>query len=131
VKYLLDVNALIAFGYSQHQFHGDVAGWVRSQQIDSLLTCSITELGFVRVLAQSVAYGFTVPQARDLLLQLKKSRAFRLEFVPDRNDISYLPNWVQFPKQTTDGHLKGLAETHGAIFATLDHRIPGAFLIPS
>lgn len=131
MKCLLDVNALIAFGYNHHQFHARVAGWVRSQQIDALLTCPITELGFVRILAQTAAYGFTVPQARDLLLQLKKSSAFRLEFVLDRNDISFLPSWVQFPKQTTDGHLLELAAAHGAVFATIDHRIPGACFIPN
>jgi uncharacterized protein len=131
MKCLLDVNALIAFGYNHHQFHVRVAGWVRSQQIDSLLTCSITELGFVRVLAQTASYGFTVRQARDLLLQLKKSSAFRLEFVPDMNDISVLPEWVGFPRQTTDGHLMGLAAVHGAVLTTLDRRIPGAWLIPN
>jgi hypothetical protein len=48
----------------------------------------------------------------------------------DRNDISSLPKWVKSPAQTTDGHLLQLAIANGAVLATLDEGIPGAFLIP-
>jgi hypothetical protein len=37
---------------------------------------------------------------------------------------------VKTPKQTTDGHLVQLAKANGAILATLNAGIPGAFLIP-
>ena len=36
-----------------------------------MASCPITEFGFLRVLAQALAYGFTVAQARTLLLRLK------------------------------------------------------------
>ena len=62
--YLLDVNALVALGFINHEFHDRIAAWVRSQKSPNLASCSITELGFVRVLAQAPAYGFTVTQAR-------------------------------------------------------------------
>ena len=29
MRYLLDVNALVALGFLQHEFHERVAGWVR------------------------------------------------------------------------------------------------------
>ena len=77
--YLLDVNALVALAFMNHEFHGRVAAWVQSTNSAQLASCSITELGFVRVLAQAPAYGFTVAQARTLLLRLKQSRASRLE----------------------------------------------------
>jgi hypothetical protein len=38
--------------------------------------------------------------------------------------------WVKTVKQTTDGHLAQLAKANGAILATLDRGIPGAFHIP-
>lgn len=50
--YLLDVNALIALGVCQHQFHVRVATWVETRQFASLLTCPTTELGFIRILGQ-------------------------------------------------------------------------------
>jgi predicted nucleic acid-binding protein len=67
VIYLLDVNALVALGFINHEFHDRLAAWVRSHNSPNLASCPITELGFVRVLAQAPAYGFTVSQARLLL----------------------------------------------------------------
>ena len=128
--YLLDVNALVALGFINHEFHDRLAAWVRSQNLPNLASCSITELGFVRVLAQAPAYGFTVAQARTLLLRLKDARTSALTFIPDEHDVSHLPGWVRAPKQITDGHLSKLASAKGAVLATLDASIPGSYLIP-
>ena len=130
MKYLLDVNALVALGFSHHEFHERMAAWLQAEQFPQLASCSITELGFVRVLAQAPAYGFTVLQARSLLLRLKKSRIVTLTFLPDGHDISHLPAWVKTPKQTTDGHLLQLARANEAVLATLDEKIPNAYSIP-
>jgi uncharacterized protein len=128
--YLLDGNALVALGFINHEFHDRVASWVQSHSSPNLASCSITELGFVRVLAQAPAYGFTVAQARTLLLRLKQARTSRLTFIPDEHDVSHLPGWVRAPKQITDGHLGKLASANGAVLATLDENIPGSYLIP-
>jgi predicted nucleic acid-binding protein len=128
--YLLDVNALVALGFINHEFHDRLASRVRPQNSPNLASCSITELGFVRVLAQAPAYGFTVAQARTLLLRLKEGRSSRLTFIPDEHDVSHLPGWVRAPKQITDGHLSKLARAKGANLATLDESIPGSYLIP-
>ena len=128
--YLLDVNALVALGFMNHELHHRAASWVQSRNSPSLASCSITELGFVRVLAQAPAYGFTVAQARTLLLRLKQARASRLTFIPDEHDVSHLPGWVKTPKQITDGHLGKLASANGAVLATLDENIPASYLIP-
>lgn len=133
MKYLLDVNALVALGFLQHEFHERVARWVHtmsSEKASELATCAITELGFVRVLVQAPQYGFDVPQARELLLELKSADVVRFAFIPDDHTISHLPAWVKTAKQITDGHLGELARSKSAILATLDRRIPRAFLIP-
>ncbi|HEY1271383.1 MAG TPA: PIN domain-containing protein [Terriglobales bacterium] len=127
---LLDVNALVALGFINHEFHSRIARWVQSSSSPRLASCSITELGFVRVLAQAPAYGFTVTQARTLLLRLKEARTSRLEFIADAHDVSHLPAWAKMPKQITDGHLSRLARSNGAILATLDESNPDSFLIP-
>jgi predicted nucleic acid-binding protein len=80
VIYLLDVNALIALGFVNHEFHARVARWVRSSSSLQLASCPITEFGFLRVLAQAPACGFTVAQARIVLLRLKQ--AHRPSYVP-------------------------------------------------
>lgn len=130
MKYLLDVNALVALGFIHHEFHDRMATWVKAQQFPELATCSITELGFVRVLSQAPAYGFTVVQARTVLLRMKRAKVLAFTFITDAHDISHLPIWVKSPRQTTDGHLVELARVSGAIMATLDEKVPGSYRIP-
>jgi predicted nucleic acid-binding protein len=130
MRHLLDVNTLIAYGFRRHDFHDQVGSWIRSRKGDRFLTCSITELGFVRVLGNVRTYGMDIVRARELLLDLKTRSALPLEFIPDANDLASLPAWVKTPTQVTDGHLVQLAKSNGAVLATLDKRIPGAFLIP-
>lgn len=134
MRYLLDVSALVAFGFFEHEFHQRVSGWARdvaSAPETELLTCSITELGFVRVLSQATQYEATVSYARALLLQLKANEPVKFTFIPDQQDIAQLPLWVKTPKQITDGHLARLANAHNGVLATLDTKIPRAFLIPA
>jgi predicted nucleic acid-binding protein len=129
MRYLLDVNALVAFGLLHHEFHDRVTRWVSEEAKSSeMLTCSITELGFVRILSQASAYGFAVVEAKKQLLRLKKE--VPLTLLVDNHDIANLPTWVRLSPQTTDGHLARLAEAHGAALATFDKAIKGAFLIP-
>jgi len=130
MRYLLDVNALIALGLEFHTFHPRIAEWIHSEPRSSYLTCPVTELGFVRVIAQMPAYATDVQAAKNLLLRLKHSRFKLIEFVADTEDISSLPQWAKSPAQTTDGHLLELATANNGVLATFDKGIPGAFLIP-
>ena len=130
MRHLLDVNALVALGFAQHEFHRRVAAWLKAEHFPELATCSITELGFVRVLAQAPAYGFSIEQACELLLSLKAASHPHFTFISDDHDVSHLPAWAKSPKQTTDGHLVALANANQAVLATLDSKIPGAYRIP-
>jgi predicted nucleic acid-binding protein len=133
VRYLLDVNALVALGFLEHEFHERVGRWLLSLgkgKSYEILTCPITELGFVRVLSQAPQYGLTVAQSRTLLARLKSQRRVPFRFISDDHDVSRLPAWVKTGRQTTDGHLAELARAHDSVLATLDERIPSAFVIP-
>lgn len=129
--FLLDVSALVALGFKEHEFFDRVARWFQylRPKEHGLATCAITELGFVRVLTLP-HYGLSVEEARASLLSLKSSSRIGFAFVADDLDASRLPRWVRMPKQVTDGHLVQLAKVNGAILATLDRNIPGTFLIP-
>jgi predicted nucleic acid-binding protein len=94
------------------------------------LTCPITELGFVRILAQTQVYAFDVDTARAELARVKLKPDYAIRFVADDQGAAGLPGWVKTGGQTTDGHLLQLAAAHGAVLATLDGRIPGAFVVP-
>lgn len=132
MRYLLDVSALLALGFVEHEFHGQVARWMRDlrPEEDEFATCAITELRFVRILANLPQAGPSVEEARALLHRLKSASEIGFVFVADDQDASQLPGWVKMPKQVTDGHLVQLARAHGAVLATLDRNIPGAFVIP-
>lgn len=131
MTYLLDVNALLAMGFQQHEFHAEVADWVASLPLEvELATCSITELGFVRILAQAPQYRIPIEHGCALLRELKASQVRRVPLVADKSGVELLPSWVKTARQTTDGHLLVLAEEHGARLASLDEGIPGALLIP-
>jgi len=133
MRYLLDVNALIALGITRHEFHGRARDWLASLSADGmpkLATCSISELGFVRIVSQIAAYNVTLEQAKTQLDILKASAAYSFAFLNDDQDVSKLPQWVKSAKHTTDGHLLELAKANRFVLATFDERIPGAFVIP-
>jgi toxin-antitoxin system PIN domain toxin len=128
---LLDVNALVALGFSQHEHHARVGRWVAGlPEKDTLATCSITELGFVRVLNQVPQYRVPIGDARELISRLRKNRKRRFVFIADAHGAAELPAWVTTGRQSTDGHLLELAKANGTELATLDEGIPGAFRIP-
>jgi predicted nucleic acid-binding protein len=134
VTYLLDVNALLALGYSGHVHHLRVMCWLRHLHAVAsepvwLATCAITELGFVRIASGAAALTGDVQTAQAELYQLKQTN--RVVFLPDQVSADALPDWVRKSAQTTDGHLMQLAALHRLRFATLDERIPGAELIPA
>jgi toxin-antitoxin system PIN domain toxin len=57
-SHLLDVNALIALIWEEHQFHDTMATWFARHAKRGWATCAITQSGFVRVMNQP---GLTNP----------------------------------------------------------------------
>ena len=83
MRFLLDVNSLIALGFADHAFHSRMVAWLQATEDAELLSCSIVELGFVRVLSQAASYAFSVEQARTLLVLLKTSPVRPIQFLAD------------------------------------------------
>jgi uncharacterized protein len=132
VIYLLDVSVLLAMCYRKHVHHMRTMSWLNDlERYDPsvrLFTCSITELGFVRIAAnRSVALAQSVSAARQDLKHLKND--WSLGFVIDPLGAAHLPSWVERPPHVTDGHLLALAIARGGRLATLDSGIPDAFKI--
>ncbi|HEX5000540.1 MAG TPA: TA system VapC family ribonuclease toxin [Terriglobia bacterium] len=132
MKYLLDVNVLVAWGWADHVDHERTAIWIASVRKGKhwLITAPIPELGFVRVSTQRAGGRVSVAEAVRTLRGMLASLGPRHVFLPDDMPIDVLPVWCHHPARTTDAHLLQLAESHGAILATLDTGIPDAFLIP-
>jgi predicted nucleic acid-binding protein len=132
MRYLLDVNILMALGLPEHEWHHRVIRWLkppRARANFQVATCSITELAFIRILAQP-AFRFSVAEAKVLLRRLKSISGLDFAFLTDAQTAGHLPDWVMTSKQVRDGHLSELARAHGAVLATLDGKITGAFLLP-
>jgi predicted nucleic acid-binding protein len=133
VKYLLDVNVLVAWGWSDHVGHKRTVTWIaaaKKQKATMLLTSAIPELGFVRVSVQRMGGGVTVDDASKTLADMLTSLGSRHVFLADDLPARDFPAWCHHASRTTDAHLLQLAEAHGAKLATLDNGIPGAFLVP-
>jgi uncharacterized protein len=133
MRYLLDVNVLVAWGWSDHVDHERTASWIAAagRQNDSLLlTSPIPELGFIRVSVQRTAGRVSVQEAGKTLSGMIRSLRSRHLFLPDNRAALEFPNWCRHASRTTDAHLLQLAELHGAQLATLDAGIPGAFVLP-
>lgn len=133
MRYLLDVNVLVAWGWADHADHLRVAKWI-GRKIkdgrDTLLTSAIPELGFVRVSVQRTRGEITPVEAGDVLAGLIRALGKRHDFLADDRTSIQWPTWCTKADQTTDAHLLELAQTHGAHLATLDRGIPDGFLIP-
>ncbi len=133
MNYLLDVNVLVAWGWSDHVDHERTAAWLgamRRRRATRLMTSAIPELGFVRVSVQRTAGLVTVAEATETLAGMVAALGVRHVFLADDHAPRRFPQWCSTAARTTDAHLLELAAAHGAKLATLDAGIPGAFLVP-
>jgi predicted nucleic acid-binding protein len=74
MTYLLDVSALIALLWDGHVHHDRVTAW---QLSNTLATCPLTDLGFLRISTQPV-FGATVEQTKKMLEDWRRARSPRL-----------------------------------------------------
>lgn len=134
MNYLLDVNVLVAWGWSDHVDHARTVHWIaeRKQARNTrLLTSPISEIGFVRVSVQRASGRITVQQAAGVLRSLRQSLGGTHRFLPDDVDGTEWPDWSTSAPHTTDAHLLALAKRHTLHLATLDVGIPGAYVLPA
>jgi predicted nucleic acid-binding protein len=134
VKYLLDVNVLVAWGWKEHSDHERVAKWLayeRSRPDTEFLTSPIPELGFVRLSVQRAAGTVAVKEACSALEGMLATLGQTHYFIPDDQRGSGLPVWCKVAAQTTDAHLLALANANDAKLVTLDTAIPDAFVVPA
>lgn len=133
MRYLLDVNLLVAWGWADHADHDRVAGWIReAKRIRSakLFTSPIPELGFVRVSIQRTGGRVSPAEAGRTLTDMLASLGPHHGFLPGNQPATDRPEWCRGAGQTADARLAALAAKHQAKLAKLDRAIPDAFVLP-
>jgi len=115
-KYLLDVNALIAALTLNHPDHRKTDAWLTGKV---LVTCPLSELGYLRISTNPKALNLSMATARRMLGTFITKR--KVEFVPA--DVPALKSVAQNSEQITDQYLAQLVANKGLKLATLDQRI--------
>ena len=114
MSHLLDVNFLIACGWESNTEYVRASRWLL--KADSFATCSVTEMGFLRV-SLSPAFRATFDEAMAALLAIVALRSHR--FITDATSARALPQGLT-GKDVTDAHLVSLARSHKLKLATFD-----------
>jgi predicted nucleic acid-binding protein len=123
MKYLLDVNALIAWEHPRSVHHLVFHRWAKQQGAASLVSCALSELGFMRVSMQ--VFGYSLADAQTALAGIKSQLGGFLLECPSPQ----LPVWATTAGRSSDAYLLQLASTHALSLATFDAGIPGASVI--
>jgi hypothetical protein len=133
MAFLLDINVLIARVDSDHEFHQRACRFLSSHSGAELVTCPLTENGFLRIYGHP-SYPGGPGSPGEALAELQVIRALaRHRFLGDTVSIDDPGVFHSLdkvtPKQLTDVYLLGLAARHRLSFATFDHRIPTSLVI--
>ena len=118
MKYLLDVNALIAWAHVNSAAHAAFHRWAQSRGFKALATCAHGELGFIRVSMQG--FGYTCEMAETALVEMKRHTGGFVASAPSPR----LGAWAKTAAQTSDAYLAQLAASAGLTLATFDLGIP-------
>lgn len=123
MKYLLDVNALIAWQHPSAEDHAVFHAWAARESFSAFATCAQVELGFLRISMQ--AFGYSASAAQQALTEMKRCMGGFIDEAPSPT----LPAWCRRSAQTSDAYLAQVAAEAGLSRATFDEGIPGATLI--
>lgn len=123
MKYLLDVNALVAWSQQRAPHHERFHAWAARHSRAELATCAHSELGFIRVSMQ--VFGDSLEEAQAQLAVMKRQAGGFVREAPSPK----LPAWAATAARTSNAYLAQVAAAAGLTLATFDRGIPGAVLI--
>ena len=121
--FLLDVNVLIAMAWPQHTSHTAVSAWLRRHAGRGWATCALTELAFVRILANPAFTSDALSPKNALeLLKRNLSHTAHQFWSCDLGYAEAVDSFLGFiigHQQTTDAYLLGLAVSRKGKLVTL------------
>ena len=116
MKYLLDVNVLLASIWSSHPNHQKAFSWLEGKNI---VLCPLAELGFLRISTNRKAINAPMEKTRKLLEEFASER--NVERISD--DLSPLDSSPTASEEVTDLYLADLAAKHDCRLVTMDKGI--------
>lgn len=116
MKYLLDVNALLASVWGHHARHAEAFTWLQDK---SIVLCPLTELGFLRISSNKRAINIPMHKSRQSLEKFCSERKVERIF----DDLPPLESNPKTSEDVTDLYLADLAQKHGMKLATFDEQI--------
>lgn len=126
---LPDVNVLVALAWPNHLHHRAARSWFTANRDEGWATCSITQIGFVRLSANSKVTDATATAADAVavlgrLVDMGHHRYFvdDIDLLVSDDDSMAL---VQGYRQVTDAHLLAVARRHDAALVTFDRGAAG------
>ena len=125
VKYLADVNVLIALTDEDHIHHERVMNWFDTSGHRSWGVCAFSEAGFLRIMANPKVGGRSVEAATALLARLSYYTGYQYWPIADgwASLVEPFCEKVFGHQQVTDAYLLGLAVKEGGVLVTMDKGI--------
>lgn len=123
---LLDVNMLVAIGWSSHAHHKHALKWFSENREFGWATCPITQCGFVRLSCNPAFTPDAVAPAEAVRLLCKLVASGGHTFWPDELSMAsdLIPaDLVTGHRQVTDAYLLRPAMHHGGRLVTLDQKL--------
>ena len=116
MRYLLDVNVLIAGIWADHPRHAETTAWLKGKRV---VLCPLAELGFIRISTNKNAMASLMEKAR---AGLERFVGF-IKGEPISDDLLVLDSHPETSQHVTDHYLADLAAKHGCKLATFDESI--------
>ncbi len=125
VKYLADVNVLIALLDEDHIHHTLVVSWFDASVQEELGVCGFTEAGFLRVTTNPKVGPHSIEDALDALASLNNHAGYRFWPITEGWAVIAAPfrERVFGHQQITDAYLLGLAIKENGVLVTMDKAI--------
>jgi predicted nucleic acid-binding protein len=127
MKYLLDVNTLVALFDEAHIHHMEAHSWFESKGSHGWVTCPITENGLLMILSHPAYPNSPLPMV-DLAERLEEFKIISGKYYFWNDDYS-MSEWLSIAKlpigsaHSTDAYLLKLCKKKEGLLATFDRRI--------
>jgi toxin-antitoxin system PIN domain toxin len=125
VRYLPDVNVLIALSDDAHEGHQAATRWFKDRGAHEWVLCPLTEAGFVRLSVAPHMGNKDMVDAVALLKEMTRVPGYRFLPISDTWLSLVHPFLTRLHgyRQVTDAYLLGLAIKEDAVLVTLDKHV--------